>query len=69
MPAVLEAIDRMSAREKMETANYIWAALSRTSDQIPSWHADELSKTAMRVSEGQEHPIPWSMAKELLRSV
>lgn len=69
MPAVLEVIDKMSVREKFETANYIWASLSQTVDQIPTWHEDELAKTATRVSDGQEHPIPWAMAKELLRSI
>ena len=69
MPAVLEAIDKMSVREKFETANYIWSSLSQVADLIPTWHGDELSKTATRVAEGQEHPIPWAMAKELLRSI
>ena len=42
MPAVMEAIDRMSIAEKVEVMNYLWAAISRTGEKfMPVWQIDD----------------------------
>ena len=39
MPAVMEAIDRMSTAEKVDVMNYLWAALSKSGERfVPVWH-------------------------------
>ena len=39
MPAVMEAIDRMSTAEKVDVMNYLWAALSKSGEKfVPVWH-------------------------------
>ena len=69
MPVGLEAIDKMSVREKFETMNHILSSLSQSDDFIPAWHDAELAKTSDSVARGQERPIPRTLAKEILRSI
>ena len=39
MPAVMEAIDRMSTAEKVDVMNYLWAVLSKSGERfVPVWH-------------------------------
>lgn len=39
MPAVMDAIDRMSTAEKVDVMNYLWAAISKSGeDFVPVWH-------------------------------
>jgi hypothetical protein len=67
MPAIHEAIDRMTTAEKFEAMDYLWASLSADSDGIPpAWHEHELARTAARVESGLEHPIPWPAARDIL---
>ena len=67
MPAVMEAIDRMTTAEKFDTMNYLWASLSASGDNLsPAWHEHELAKTAARVKAGIERPISWHAAKEII---
>ena len=68
MPAVMEAIDRMTTSEKLETMDYLWSSISSAGDNLsPAWHERELRKTEARVASGIERPIPWSAAKEILK--
>ncbi|MBQ7190465.1 MAG: addiction module protein [Kiritimatiellae bacterium] len=68
MPAVIEAIDRMTTSEKFDTMNYLWSSLAASGDNLsPAWHQHELEKTAARVASGIERPIPWKAAKEIIR--
>jgi len=55
--------------EKLRIMEILWSNLTNSSDEIgsPSWHGDALSETAKRVSEGDETPIDFSTAKEMLR--
>ena len=54
MPAVMEAIDRMSTSEKFETMDYLWQSLSADGENFsPAWHQHELAKTEARVASGQ----------------
>ena len=68
MPAVMEAIDKMTTSEKFDAMNYLWSSLSQSDDRLaPEWHQRELEKTAARVTAGIERPIPWSAAKEIIK--
>ena len=56
MPAVMEAIDRMSTAEKVDVMNYLWAALSKSGKRfVPVWHVansqDEDEPVLKRVSQ------------------
>jgi hypothetical protein len=67
MPAIHEAIDRMTTAEKFEAMDYLWASLSADTDSIPpAWHERELARTAERVASGAERPIPWPAARDIL---
>ena len=64
MPAVREAIDKMSTSEKFQTMDYLWQSLSSEGEALsPAWHQRELAETEARVACGQERPIPWEAAK------
>jgi len=55
MPAVMEAIDNMSAAERVKTLEYLWAAMtSAVAPEPPSWHADVLSERRRRATTGEE---------------
>ena len=70
MPAVMEAIDGMTTSEKFDTMNYLWASLSASGDNLSSvWHEHELAKTVARVKAGNERPISWRAAKEIIAGV
>ena len=50
MPAVMEAIDRMSTAEKVDVMNYLWAAISKSGERfVPVWHIAE--------SQGESKPV------------
>ncbi len=39
MPAVMEAIDKMTTEEKVEIMNYLWGTLAASGEQfVPVWH-------------------------------
>ena len=41
MPAVMEAIDRMTTSEKVEVMNYLWAAVASSGEKfVPVWHIE-----------------------------
>lgn len=55
MPAVMEAIDNMSATERVKTMEYLWAVMtSAVAPEPPSWHSDVLSERRRRVAAGEE---------------
>ncbi|MBR1921340.1 MAG: addiction module protein [Kiritimatiellae bacterium] len=55
MPAVKEAIDRMSSAEKVETMEYLWAAMTASAEpEPPAWHGDILAERRRRVAAGEE---------------
>ena len=70
MPKVMQEIDSMSAAEKLQTMDYLWASLS-TYDcaASPSWHEQELAATEARVAGGIEKPLPWRAARAFLREM
>ena len=55
MPAVMEAIDRMSADERVKTMEYLWAAMTAAAEpEPPAWHGDILAERRRRVAAGEE---------------
>ncbi len=68
MPAVMEAIDRMSSDEKVKTMEYLWSAMTATAEpESPTWHADVLAERRRRVAAGEEKFIPIEEAMRQLR--
>lgn len=54
MPVVMEAIDRMSATDRVKTLEYLWAAMTAVSaPEPPSWHGDVLAERRRRVAAGE----------------
>ena len=55
MPAVMEAIDRMSSDERVKTMEYLWAAMTAAAEpEPPAWHGDILAERRRRVAAGEE---------------
>jgi len=59
----------MSRKEKLQTMEALWTALSIEGGAVesPAWHADVLKETAARVASGEERVTDWETAKRLLR--
>ena len=50
MPAVMEAIDRMTTAEKVEVMNYLWGSVVSSGEMlVPVWHIEGLGNTAKPV--------------------
>lgn len=55
MPAVQEAIDRMSFADKVKTMEYLWMAMTAVAEpDPPAWHEDVLAARRRRVEAGEE---------------
>ena len=55
MPAVMEAIDRMTADERIKTMEYLWAAMTASAEpEPPAWHGDILAERLRRFVAGEE---------------
>lgn len=68
MPAVMEAIDKMSADERVRTMEYLWAAMTAAAaPEPPSWHGDVLAARRRRAQSGEEQFIPLEEAMRQLR--
>ena len=68
MPAVMEAIDRMSSDERVKTMEYLWSAMTATAEpEPPAWHGDVLAERRRRVAAGEEKFIPLEEAMRQLR--
>ena len=67
MPAVKEAIDRMTADERVETMEYLWAAMTAAATpEPPSWHGDILAERRRRVAAGEEEFMSVAESKRRL---
>ncbi len=67
MPAVLEAIDRMSSDERIMTMEYLWSAMTAAaSPEPPAWHADVLAERRRRAESGEEEFISVAESKRRL---
>ena len=67
MPAIMEAIDNMSATDRVKTMEYLWAAMtSAKAPEPPAWHADVLAERRRRVLAGEEMFISLEESKRRL---
>jgi hypothetical protein len=60
----------MTRAEKLKLMETLWEELSVPDDQYesPSWHAQELAATEIRLAEGKEQIVDWEVAKKVLRN-
>jgi hypothetical protein len=67
---VTEAIENMSADEKLRLMEVLWESLSREEARLesPPWHKEALLKTVVRHNAGKEPQIDWDAAKRELRN-
>jgi len=68
MPMVMEAIDKMSADERLRTMEYLWAAMTRVAaPEPPEWHGQVLAERRKRVAAGEETFITLEESKRRFR--
>lgn len=62
-------LDKMSATDKLQAIEDIWADLSMVSEDVPSpaWHADVLRAREERISEGRSLFLDIAQAKAAVR--
>ena len=68
MPAVLEAIDKMSTQERVETMGYIWNLLdvADANYEPPMWHGRELARRRALYEAGKIPTSDWSQVEARL---
>ena len=67
MPVVLDAIDKMSVSEKVNTMEYIWNALmSNYTAKAPAWHADVLAARRRKIESGEAEFLTIEESEALL---
>ena len=67
MPVVLDAIDKMSVSEKVNTMEYIWNALmSHDTAEAPAWHADVLAARRRKIERGEAEFLTIEESEALL---
>ena len=55
MPAIMEAIDRMSSEERVKTMECLWSAMTAAAEsEPPTWHGGILAERRRRVTAGEE---------------
>ena len=67
MPAVMEAIDRMTSDERVKTMEYLWAVMTAVAaPEPPAWHGDVLAERRRRVQSGEEEFLTIAESKRRL---
>lgn len=67
MPVVLDAINKMSVSEKVNTMEYIWNALmSNYTAKAPAWHADVLAARRRKIECGEAEFLTIEESEALL---
>ena len=68
MPAVMEAIDRMTSDERVKTMEYLWAAMTAVAvPEPPAWHGAVLAERRRRAQSGEDEFITIAESKRRLR--
>ncbi len=64
-------LDKMSATEKLQAIEEIWADLSMVSEDVPSpaWHADVLRAREERIADGRSRFLDIAEAKAAVRGL
>ena len=62
-------LDKMSAADKLQAIEEIWADLSVVPEDVPSpaWHADVLRAREERISDGRSRFLDMAQAKAAVR--
>ncbi len=62
-------LDKMSATDKLQAIEHIWADLSMVSEDVPSpaWHTDVLRAREERISDGRSRFLDIEQAKAAVR--
>lgn len=62
-------LERMSAADKLQAIEEIWADLARASEDVPSpsWHADVLRVREQRIADGTSRFLDIAQAKQAVR--
>lgn len=67
MPAIMEAIDRMSSDDRVKTMEYLWAVMTAVAaPEPPAWHGDILAERRRRVESGEARFMSVSESKRRL---
>ena len=68
MPAVMEAIDRMTAEEKIQTMDYLWSQIESSNAGFtpPPWHRQELARREALYQAGKVPVYDWADVKTRL---
>ena len=67
MPAVFEAIDKMSVSEKVNTMEYIWNALiMHSAVEAPAWHEEVLAARRRKIESGEAEFLSVEESEALL---
>ncbi len=68
MANVLEAIDHMTASERLRTLEYLWGAICADAEPMPpAWHADVLAARKARARNGSEGFLTIEESKRRLK--
>jgi hypothetical protein len=64
-------LERMSATDKLQAIEEIWADLARASEDVPSpsWHADILRAREQRIADGTSRFLDIAEAKQAVRKL
>ncbi|MFO1492809.1 MAG: addiction module protein [Kiritimatiellia bacterium] len=64
-------LDKMTAADKLQAMEEIWANLSLVADDVPSptWHADVLRAREQRISDGRSRFLDITEAKAVVREL
>ena len=70
MPAVMEAIDRMTADEKIQTMEYLWSQIESSDAGFvpPPWHGQDLARREALYQAGKVPVYSWSDVKARLEA-
>jgi hypothetical protein len=62
-------LDKMSATDKLQAIEEIWADLSRVPEDVPSpaWHADVLRAREQRIADGRSRFLDIAEVKAAVR--
>ncbi len=62
-------LEQMSATDKLEAIELIWADLTRVAEDVPSpaWHADVLRAREQRIADGTSRFLDIAEAKHAVR--
>jgi len=69
MPAVMEAIGKMTHEEKLHAMDMLWTSIITSSDAFepPAWHEAILNERRRQAESGEAQFLPWEEVKRELR--